>query len=235
MRRLLLPVVAVSSSLCVIESAHALDFGYSHTYEDFSKRNADQIGISHTFDNNIVIGVEARAVASTYSDGKAGKAFSHDEIREYHYKIKYRYKATPKLEIVPEFGWDHYYQSERYKTRVSLAYKINPQFRVYSKYRYDYFDFEQSRTGRNLGIYGIELGVNQTWNKFGFTYGYDQYFADYSNIYANRNTDFKVKFATEYRFTDKFAPYFEIRNESFRNTSTQRQTNVEVGFNYKFF
>lgn len=220
-------------TLCAVSNVHALDLGYSHTYEDYRKRHFDQINLSHTFKNNVTVAFETRAQSLTsFGNDQSSTAFARDRITEYHYKLKYRHKFTSQFDVVPELEWDHYHQSERYKARIALNYKINPEFRVYSKYRYDYY-YNENRS--DFDLYAIELGVNQTKDKFGFTYGYDQYYSNRGNLYNNQKTDYKYKFAVEYRATPTFAPYTEIRNESVNNKTSQRQTTFEVGFNYKFF
>ena len=227
-RHLLLPVV----SLGAVQSLYAVDFGYSHTYEDYSKRNFDQFNLSHTFKNNITAAFEIRERSADDKNGNAGRAFSNLEIREYHYKLKYKYRYSDRLTISPDIGWDHLLQAERYKGRVAFAYKLPHQFQIYNKYRYDYF-VNENRS--NFDYYTMEIGLNQSVGDWDLTYGYDQYYSKRNYMYDNKYADFKVKFAAEYKLTKRFKPYFEIRNESFKNYLSQRQTNFEVGFNYKLF
>lgn len=219
------------SSLCIFQSAYALEYGYSHTYEDTTHRNSDQMGISHPF-GNVTLGFEIRALAQPHADGTAGNALAHDKIREYHYKMKYRYQATDRLTLTPAIGWDHYHQTERYKTSIGLSYKITPTWQFNTKYRYDYF-YNELRN--NFDYYTIENSLYQTIGKFGLTYGYDQYYTDNGIMYNNHNTDHKFKFALDYKMTPKFTPYFEIRNESVNRFIAERATNFEAGFSYKFF
>jgi len=229
-RRLLLPVVLV----CVVPSTYAFDVGYSHTYEDYSKKNYDQINLSHAFKNNVTTTFEMRGKSEEYANGKQGKALSNVDLVETHYKVKYKYRYSDRLTISPDMGWDHYHkkETERYKVRVGFSYNLTPEWQIYNKYRYDYFT---NKHASNFDYYTIELGLNQNVGNWGLTYGYDQYYTSRNYMYDNQYVDYKVKFAAEYKLTPNFKPYFEIRNECYKNYLSQRQTNVEVGFNYKFF
>lgn len=216
-----------------VSYAHALDISYYHIYEDVSKKNIDQIGIGHTFANNISLAWGIKALAKEQTNGQAGKAFSNDEVYERNYKIKYKYALTNQYDITPEFEYTDKNESNKYKAKITNAYKLNDTQKVFLKYRYETVKYEDpSKADKHVNL--TELGFTQTIDRFKLTYAYGYYHAD-APIYNNKESDYKHQFTLDYKLSKKLAPYIEIRNESLSSKLKQRQTVFETGLQYTFF
>lgn len=228
MRKLFICLLTLLAS-----QAYALDVSYSHVYEDYSKKHSDQFGLSHTFSNGITAVAEMKALPQKNQDGSAGNAFSHDEMSEKRYKLKYKYNLTPQIELTPEIEWDDKEDSEKYKARLATSFKFNNTQKIFAKYRYEVVKYtDKNKLGRRVSL--IETGFTQTFNRFKITPAYGFYHAT-SAIYNNKNSDYKYQITVDYQANKKISPYIEIRNESFTSTLKQRQTVFETGVQYKFF
>lgn len=214
-------------------AAHALSISYGHAYEDVTKKNIDILGLEHTFNNNITLGTEWKAVPDAKADGSAGNAFSHENFYEKKFKIKYKYDFNPYYALGPELEYVKKTDGNKYKIKAINDFTLTETDKIYIKLVNEKVDYTNGKATKKM-IYA-ESGYSKKIDKTKITYEYTYYHGEDSKLFNNKNMDYRHKFNVEYKLSSKLKPYIEIRNESINSKSDKRQTIFETGISYSFF
>lgn len=220
---ILLPLFSVN--------AFALDLKYAHEYEDLSNEHTDKIQLSHTFENGIGVAVKWKLQPKETADGSAGQAFSNDQLYEHVYKLNYHYDLNDHLELIPTVSWTTKTGgTTKFKPNITLNYSLPQDTKLSLKYRYEEVDYRDS--GSKYGSL-VEGGISHKFDRVKVAYKFG-YYTSNVNLYDQQKHDYIHKLTVGYKLTKKFAPYVELKNESYSSKSDRRTTSFTLGFNYKF-
>ncbi|MEI6859465.1 MAG: oligogalacturonate-specific porin KdgM family protein [Shewanella sp.] len=212
-------------------SAFSTSLDFRHEYKVGSKQHASRVKMSHSFENNLSVGLE------TKFKGAEGKFMSEMQTNGTEIGINYKQKInnewTLALGMPIEFGLS----GDTYKPQIRLTYapKYIDSLSISGRYRMDIKPGEDESRLRHR--YTVNLGYKIDNWRFGYEGNY--YYADSPsrNLYNGR-TNYEHNVTIQYRI-EAWTPWVEIGNSSASASSLDqeedgRELRIRFGLRYSF-
>ncbi|WP_425298858.1 oligogalacturonate-specific porin KdgM family protein [Pseudomonas duriflava] len=241
----MIKTIAVASSLSVAVLAgntQAADYGYinyRHQYIDDAQLHSDRVLLGIRLENGLGFEGELK-----YKTGGSRKnvAFDNTVGDGHEFTADYRYSLSPQWTIAPFIGLVAVENATTYRAGTRLGYKINNQFTVSGRYRYEYRKLDRDqidpdvadRAKQDQHVHRFDTWLGYTpGGAWSYEYNYVFFKADYTR-YNGKKTDYEQNLAFKYKWDKRWQPYFEVGDIKVNATESDRQMRFRVGVHYSF-
>lgn len=211
----------------------------STKYEQTFRENQDykvKFGLSHTFDNKVGIAFEHQR---RWRDEVSGRP----ELAENLFGLGYSYTLDEdnRWSVQPKIEYKFNPGAETARPMVRLNYRINDDWRVGARYRYEYQTFSEgggvrSRVNRFDGYvsYALTDRIGIGWNS-----SYAYVLGDSGNMYTGNSDRWEHELAVAYQLdsANSFAVTYKRKDET-REGATynagEHNDAVQLTYNYRF-
>ncbi|WP_252106489.1 MULTISPECIES: oligogalacturonate-specific porin KdgM family protein [unclassified Halomonas] len=230
----LLALAAFSSS-----TAYASSTTISTKYEQTFRESQDfkvKFGVGHVFDNDIGIAFEHQR---RWRDEVSGRP----ELAENLFGFGYTYSLDEdnRWSIQPKIEYKFNPGSETMRPMVRLNYRVNDDWRVGARYRYEYQTFsegggDRSRINRIDGYIGYALTdqIGLAWNS-----SYAYVLGDTGSMYTGSSDRWEHEFGAAYRVNsaNTLAVTYKRKDETREGASFnagEHNDAVQLTYSYRF-
>ncbi|MCU1719986.1 MULTISPECIES: oligogalacturonate-specific porin KdgM family protein [unclassified Pseudomonas] len=233
-------IALTTLALSINAYADSASINYRHQYTDDDRQHADRVKLGYRMDSGL--GFEAEIKYRTAGDRK-DVAYDNIINNGHELTVSYNYKLSPKSTLTPAFQMDSSKDSTTYKFGLKYNYKIDDQWYVAARYRYDAkrLDRDQinedvddrGKNNQNTNRFEGWLGYTPTGSKLAYEYQYIHFLTDYIR-YDDKKSDYEQNLIIKYKLTKQWQPFMEIGDIKVNSTTDDRQARWRLGIQYNF-
>jgi hypothetical protein len=222
-----------------IQAADSGYINYRHQYLEDVKLHSDRVLLGIRLENGL--GFEGELKYKT-GGGRKDVAFDNTVGDGHEFTADYRYAIDSQWTIAPFVGLVAVENATTYRAGTRLGYKINDQFTLTGRYRYEARKLDRDqvdqdvpdRAKRDQHVHRFDAWLGYApGGKLSYEYNFVYFKADYTR-FNGKKTDYEQNLAFKYKWDKRWQPYVEFGDVKVNSTDNDRQMRLRVGVHYSF-